>query len=91
MAISKPLKIQLQKLIGRQVMHRGTSCTVVELLEHEPALVLEASQARSSLQDNQYGNPGRRVAEVYTIPLYDEDGESRFHPELLRLGLLSSD
>lgn len=70
-------------------MHQGIRCTVVEFLEHEPALVLASDDANTSLQDTQYGMPGRRVAEFFTIPLFDEDDNSQFHPELLQLGLLA--
>jgi hypothetical protein len=78
----------VRALIGRRVMHQGIPCTVVELLEHEPALVLEASGARGEIQDNQYGSPHRRVAEVFTIPFYEEPGSERLHPELLALGFI---
>ncbi|MFO7593333.1 MAG: hypothetical protein R6X15_04720 [Pseudomonadota bacterium] len=88
MALNHQLKIQLHNLIGRTVNHRGVTCTVVEVLESEPALVLEAQGSRTSLQDNQYGNPGRRVPEVFTIPLFDEEDRSEFHPDLLQLGLM---
>lgn len=88
MAISKQLKRQLQDLIGQPVSHRGMPCRIIEVLEHEAALVLQADGEREALQDTQYGNPGRRVAEVFTIPLYDEDDQQRFHADLLQLGLL---
>ena len=78
---------QLRKLIGRQVEHRGRCCRIVEILEHEPALVLEACGEREAIQDNQYGDPHRRVAEVFTIALFDEEREGECHPDLLALGL----
>ena len=82
---------ELQRLIGRSVIHQGIPCTVIEYLANEPALVLESRVTHSSLQDTQYGNPGRRVAETFTIPLYDENDSSRFHPDLLCLGLLDAE
>lgn len=83
------LNIQdLRRLIGRRVVHQGTPCLVVELLEHEPALVLEASGPREGIQDNQYGNPHRRVPEVFTIPFFEEPGSEALHPALLALDLL---
>lgn len=88
MAINHQLKTQLHNLIGRTVNHRGATCIIVEVLENEPALVLQVHDSHSSLQENQYGNPGRRVPEVITIPLFDEEECSKFHPELLQLGLL---
>ncbi|MCW8841496.1 MAG: hypothetical protein OQK96_11080, partial [Gammaproteobacteria bacterium] len=84
MALDTRLRSELQRLIGQTVNHYGTSCRVVELLENEPALVLEVCHARSSLQETQYGDPGRRVAEIVTIPLFAEPGSAALHPELLR-------
>jgi hypothetical protein len=78
----------LRQLIGRRVLHQGIPCLVVEFLEHEPALVLEASGPREGIQDNQYGDPHRRVAEVFTIPLYETPDSENLHPELLALRLV---
>lgn len=91
MAINSALKQQLQGLIGHSVRHRGTPCRIIELLESEAALVLQADGERGALQDTQYGNPGRRVAEVFTIPLFDEEEPRRFHHDLLALGLVRSE
>ncbi|MCW9088570.1 MAG: hypothetical protein OQK54_03460 [Gammaproteobacteria bacterium] len=91
LTLNNRLRAALQSHIGQTVNHRGASCRVVELLENEPALVLEVCHARSSLQETQYGDPGRRVAEIVTIPLFAEPGSAALHPELLRLGLLSGE
>ncbi|MGM0594882.1 MAG: hypothetical protein ACQETD_10125 [Pseudomonadota bacterium] len=77
----------MRSLIGRPVVHQGVACVVVELLETEPALVLEASGPRQEIQDNQYGDPQRRVSEVFTIPFFEEGGSGSPHPDLLALEL----
>lgn len=79
---------RVRALIGQRVLHQGVACLVVELLENEPALVLEALGPREGFQDNQYGAPRRRVAEVFTIPFYDPVSGEEPNPELLALGLL---
>lgn len=89
MATNLPHKQQFRQLIGRRVIHRGRHCTVIELLEQESALVLEEHAEGVTLQDNQYGNPGRRVTQTYTIPLFDEERPDQWHPALLQLGLFS--
>lgn len=89
MSMNNQLRYELQRLIGRSVTHQGIPCTIIEFLEHEPALVLESCDPHSSLQDNQYGNPGRRVAEVFTIPLYENENSKSLHPDLLQLGVLT--
>jgi len=78
----------LRRLIGQRVIHQGINCHVVELLEHEPALVLEALGPHDGFQDNQYGDTQRRVAEVFTIPLYESPVSETPNPDLLALGLL---
>jgi len=88
MAIEYKLRKQLHGLLGRPVLHRGMACTVIEVLESEVALVLEVQDARGGLQDNQYGDPGRRVAETYTIPIFDQEDSCKLHPDLLALGLM---
>lgn len=91
MAVDGALKQQLRSLLGRRVVHRGSTCLVVEVLEQEPALVLESCHSGSALQDNQYGNPGRRVAETFTIPLFDEEYPDQIHPALQQLGIILPD
>ncbi len=78
----------IRQLIGRHVLHQGIPCMVVEFLEHEPALVLETNGPREGIQDNQYGDPHRRVAEVFTIPLFEAPGSDDLHPALLALKLV---
>ncbi len=78
---------QLRKLIGIEVIHQGLCCRIIEILEHEPALVLQSTGPREGIQDNQFGDPHRRVAEVYTIPLYDELHPGENHPDFLALDM----
>jgi hypothetical protein len=78
---------QLRKLIGVEVVHQGLCCQIVEILEHEPALVLQSCGPREGIQDNQFGDPHRRVPEVFTIALFDEQREGENHPDFLALGL----
>lgn len=78
---------QLRKLIGLEVMYQGVCCRIVEILEHEQALVLEASGPREGIQDNQYGDPHRRVARVFTIPLEECDADGRADAKALGLPL----
>ena len=78
----------LRRLIGQRVLHQGVPCLVVEFLEHEPALVLQASGPREGIQDNQYGDPHRRVPEVFTIPLFETRDSGKPHPDLLALKLI---
>jgi len=78
---------QLRKLIGLEVVFQGVCCRIIEVLEHEPALVLEACGPRDGIQDNQYGDPHRRVAKVFTIALFDEQHEGESHADFQALEL----
>lgn len=78
---------QLRNIIGGEVNYEGTPCMVVELLEEPLCLVLEAMGARTTIQDDQYGSPQRRVTQVFTIPCISEEDEQHLHQKLLSLGL----
>lgn len=91
MPLSDLHKSSLRRLIGRSVNYRGKPCVVIELLEEDASLVLEEMGKRDALQSDQYGDAGRHVAEIFTLPLLDEDGSGNFHPEFCKLGLASCD
>lgn len=78
---------QLRSSIGTQVHYNGIRCSVVELLEDPTCLVLQALETRSTIQDNQFGTPQRRVTQVFTIPCFSEITDGRLHDELLSLDL----
>ncbi len=84
--ISKLIK-QLRSTIGVEVEYNGSRCAVVELLEQPLCLVVEALSARSTIQDNQFGSPQRRVSRIFTIPCLSESNDGTLHQELLSLGL----
>lgn len=79
---------QLRSLIGQSVSHRGTACHVIEILADGPALVLQDAERNTDIQDNQFGEPNRRVPRIYLVPLLDDDGTT-IHPDFMRLGLLA--
>ncbi len=81
---------QLRRLIGQPVSHRGTACQVIEVLADGPALVLQDTGRNTDMQDNQFGEPGRHVPRIYTIPLLDNSGDA-VHPDFADLGLLACD
>jgi hypothetical protein len=80
-------KSTLRRLIGSPVNYRGKNCVVLELLEKDASLVLEEIGLRGALQSDQYGDAGRHVSEIFTLPLLAEDGSGNFHPEFCKLGL----
>lgn len=78
---------QLRETIGAQVDYQGLRCAVVELLDEPPSLVLQVLGPRTTIQENQFGLPNRRVTQIFTIPCLSEDEGECLHQELLSLGL----
>ena len=87
MCDSSKLVKQLRSTIGAEVENNGSRCTVVELLEQPLCLIIEALGARTTIQDNQFGSPQRRVTRVFTIPCLSESDDGFLHQELLSLNL----
>ncbi|MEJ2346955.1 MAG: hypothetical protein P8076_12410 [Gammaproteobacteria bacterium] len=77
---------QLRGMIGLHVRHEGMICRVIEVLEDGPSIVLMDAR-RDMIQTNQFGNPGRRVPETYTVPVLTAE-RSALHPRFLALDLI---
>jgi hypothetical protein len=78
---------QLRNSIGTEVEYNGLRCTVVELLEEPLSLVIQATSAHTTIQDNQFGDAQRRVAQVFTLPCLSDTDDGALHQELLSLEL----
>lgn len=76
----------LRGQLGIEVIHQGMRCQLLEVLDDGPTLVLQDCEAHTTIQDNQYGGPWRRVPSIYTIPLTTQDG-GMFHPSFIALNL----
>ncbi len=75
---------KLQEFLGRELIYSGTACRVIEILEEDPALVLEDRGDSRIIQANQYGEARRRAPRTFTVPLLNvrRDG---LNPALLEL------
>ncbi len=76
----------LRSLLGVEVIHQGIRCQLLEILDDGPTLVLQDRATHTTIQDNQYGGPWRRVPTIYTIPLTVQDG-TELHPSFIALNL----
>ncbi|VAW81017.1 hypothetical protein MNBD_GAMMA13-1971 [hydrothermal vent metagenome] len=66
---------KLHALRGRVLCYQGESCTVIELLQDENALVLQYTGRRQqAIQANQFGEANRRTSAYHTLPLLIEHG-----------------
>ncbi|KAF0193165.1 MAG: hypothetical protein FD165_268 [Gammaproteobacteria bacterium] len=77
---------QLRGLIGRSVDYYGTRCTVIEVLEDSPALVLEACHKHTTIQPDQHGEAYRRVPTTITVPVLNQN-RIEYTPGFLDLNL----
>lgn len=60
--------IQLRKLIGARARYQGRIYEILEIIEDEPALVLQ-DESHSTIQADQHGDAHRRVPSTVTVPL----------------------
>ncbi len=81
---------RIRGLIGASVVHDGIRCRLVEVLDDERAVVLEACHRLSELQSGQGGGAVRRVPRRHVVPIYSPDGRG-FSDAFLSLGLVPAD
>ncbi len=81
---------RLRGLIGASVVHNGIRCRLVEVLEDERSVVLEACHRVSELQSGQGGGAVRRVPKRHVVRIFSPDGPG-FSDAFLALGLLAED
>jgi len=77
---------QLRRRVGTRVMYQGVKCTLVEVLEDDATVVLEACHKFSELQSGQAGDSLRHVPKIISIPIYIGSAR-RLNPALAELGL----
>ena len=78
---------QLRSMIGLRLMHQGTACQVIEVLEDGPSLVLQSLNEAPTIQPNQHGEATRRTPVTYTIPVLNHE-KTELHPQFLALDLI---
>ncbi|MBI5462502.1 MAG: hypothetical protein HY941_09990 [Gammaproteobacteria bacterium] len=78
---------RLRACIGREVMCAGEPCTVIEVLEEGPTLVLSCQSGNTVVQANQHGEATRRVPRTRTVPVFNADSDQP-HPDFLKLNLV---
>lgn len=79
----------LREMIGATVIHEGTHCKVVEVIEEGPHIVLVDLNV-DAIQSDQYGSPHRRVPRTYLIPVHSEE-PGCLHPDYQALVLVDRD
>ncbi|MGE0371407.1 MAG: hypothetical protein AB7Q01_05915 [Gammaproteobacteria bacterium] len=59
---------RLRKLIGARARYHGRTYEILEVIEDEPALVLQ-DESHSTIQADQHGEAHRRVPSTVTVTL----------------------
>lgn len=62
----------LHTLIGLRVRHDGVACTIVEVLDAPPSLVLQPD-GPARLMPDLHGHPGEYGMTTLTLPLLSDD------------------
>lgn len=78
---------QLRTLIGVRVMHSGERYQIIEVIESDPGLILQNCTDEKFIQENQFGDPTRRVPKSITIQILTKD-KKELHPQFLALDLV---
>jgi hypothetical protein len=76
----------LRTLIGLRVRHLGESCTIVEVLDSPPCLVL-LPDTGSTLMPDLHGRPFEYGVQTYTVRVLSED-QTGLNDALLNLEIL---
>jgi len=78
---------QLRTLIGIRVIHSGEQYQIIEVIESTPGLILQNCTNEKLIQENQFGDPTRRVPKNITIQVLTKD-KKELHPQFLALDLV---
>jgi hypothetical protein len=70
---------RLRNLIGREVDYEGRRCTIIEVLEEGPHVILQHQEVNITIQPDQHGEAHRKVPRTITLPVIDSEGGG-FHP-----------
>lgn len=84
---SLPSIEQLEALIGRRVRHLDHNWQIIEVLEDELAIVLQADDDSERILSNSHGEPVRSLPNVLTLAVRNPDGEG-INPALEEMEVL---
>ena len=87
---SVPTLEELEKLIGRRVAYLGHSWHIIEVLDDEMALVLQADDDSERILGNAHGEPVRALPDVINLPVVDANSGG-INPELEQITVLEEE
>lgn len=71
-------------MIGLRVRHAETNCTIIEVMEDQHEIILEADACIHEIQADAFGNARREMRTLYSIQIFNQTGDD-LHPDFTRL------
>jgi hypothetical protein len=87
---SVPTLEELEKLIGRRIAYLGHTWHIIEVLDDEMALVLQADDDSERILANSHGEPVRSLPDVINLPVVDTKSGG-INPELKQITVLEEE
>jgi hypothetical protein len=66
----------LKALVGGELRYQGLRCTLVDVLDDPPVLVLRPIGAAPVIQADNFGKPMRHAPQLFELPVFAPDGVS---------------
>jgi hypothetical protein len=74
---ASPLTLErLKALVGAELRYQGLRCTLVELVDDPPVLVLRPIGAAPVIQADNFGKPMRHAPQLFELAVFAPDGLS---------------
>jgi len=67
---------RLKSLVGAELRYQGMRCTLVEVLDEPPVVVLRPIGAAPVIQADNFGKPMRHAPQLFELPVFGTDGVS---------------
>jgi hypothetical protein len=67
---------RLRALVGTELRYQGMPCTLVDLLDDPPVVVLRPIGAAPVIQADNFGKPMRHAPPLFELPVFGPDGVS---------------
>lgn len=65
---------RLRTLVGQELRYQGLRCTLVEIIDEPPVLVLRPMDAEPVIQADNFGKPLRHAPPFFELPMFSPDG-----------------
>jgi len=73
-----------RRMIGLRVRHAEANCTIIEVMDDQHEIILEADACIHEIQADAFGNARREMRTLYSIPILNQAGDD-LHPDFTRL------